>query len=68
MLELQVSGMTCNHCVRAVSDALRSVDPTARVDVDLNANRIRVESSAATEPLVAAVTEAGYDVLKVNKA
>jgi len=30
-----VVGMTCGHCVRAVTEAVQHVDPTATVQVDL---------------------------------
>ena len=33
----QVSGMTCGHCVRAVTQAIEALDPAARVNVDLAA-------------------------------
>ena len=31
LLELNVTGMTCGHCVRAVTQAVRTVDPEAQV-------------------------------------
>ena len=31
MTELSVRGMTCGHCVRAVTSAIESVDPRAKV-------------------------------------
>lgn len=35
MIELHVDGMTCGHCVSAVTRAVKSVDPQANVQVDL---------------------------------
>ena len=32
---LHVSGMSCGHCVRAVTEAVRGVAPLAKVEVDL---------------------------------
>jgi copper chaperone len=57
-----VQGMTCDHCVRAVTDAVRRIDPQARVDVDLTAGAVVVNSSAAREPLADAIGEEGYTV------
>jgi copper chaperone len=57
-----VQGMTCGHCVRAVSDAVMRVDAAARVDVDLAAGKVLVESSVPREPFVAAIGEEGYAV------
>ena len=63
MLTLQVKGMTCNHCVKAVTQAVMEVDPGARVKVDLPSGRVEVETSAGDPAVSAAVTEAGYEVL-----
>jgi copper chaperone len=60
MLEFDVQAMSCGHCVRAVSEAIREIDPEARVDVDLDSKKVTVESSAARPALVEALTEAGY--------
>lgn len=62
MYELKVEGMTCNHCVSAVTQAVRSIDATARINVDLVAQRVWVESDAGMEEINAAVADAGYDV------
>jgi len=59
---LQVQGMTCGHCERAVVHAVRQVDPEALVQVDLPTGKVTVESDHAREPLAAAITEEGYTV------
>lgn len=38
----QVSGMTCEHCQRAVSKLIKSYDPGAHVDVDLTSGWVAV--------------------------
>ena len=63
MLTLQVKGMTCNHCVKAVTQAVMEVDPGAQVKVDRPSGRVEVETSAGGAAVSAAVTEAGYEVL-----
>lgn len=60
MLELNVTGMTCGHCVRTVTEAVKEVDPTAEVEVDLGSKRVRVESQRSAEELVRALGAAGY--------
>jgi copper chaperone len=37
MLRLNLEGMSCNHCVRSVTEAVMSVDPKAEVHIDLAA-------------------------------
>lgn len=60
MLELNVEGMSCGHCAGRVSKAITGVDPAAKVEVDLAAKVVRVESGASPQQLAEAVTEAGY--------
>jgi copper chaperone len=60
-----VTGMTCSHCVTAVTEEVSRIDGVSAVDVDLNAggeSRVTVTSSAplAVEAVRDAVDEAGY--------
>lgn len=52
--------MSCGHCVGRVTEAVRSADPKARVDVDLQTKKVRVETAAGREAITAALTEANY--------
>lgn len=61
MQEFKVTGMTCGHCVRAVADAVRGVDPGAAVSVDLDAGRMTVENGTApASRIMEAVAVEGY--------
>ncbi|MGF6770949.1 copper chaperone [Paraburkholderia sp. GAS199] len=64
-IEFQVEGMSCQHCVAAVTNAIREHDATAHVQVDLAAGRVSVDSTEAVESLKAAIDEAGYTVTGV---
>lgn len=56
-----VTGMTCGHCVRAVTDAVRGVDARAAVEVDLGAGRVTVRGgTATTQQITAAIAAEGY--------
>jgi len=57
-----VTGMTCGHCERAVTQALQQVDPQAQVVVDRAQNRVQVESTQPREALAQAIAEEGYAV------
>lgn len=63
MYELKVEGMSCGHCVAAVTRSLREVDAAAKVDVDLAQQTVRVATAAPLEKVREAVEEAGYTVL-----
>lgn len=60
---LDVSGMTCNNCVRHVHEALEQVAGVGEVQVDLSAGRATVkhQGTVALASLIAAVDEAGYE-------
>ena len=61
MIELNVERMTCGHCVSAVTQAVRSVDPEADVRVDLEAKRVRIEGGGSSVDAVSrALAGAGY--------
>jgi copper chaperone CopZ len=62
--EYVVSGMTCGHCVRSVTEEVSEVAGIARVDVDLDSGRLAVTGKGfADEAVKAAVAEAGYEVV-----
>lgn len=59
-----VSGMTCEHCVRAVTEELTGLPGVGRVTVDLDPggqSRVTVDSDAplGREAVAAALDEAG---------
>lgn len=59
-IDLKVEGMTCDHCVRAVTQAIRQRDPAAQVRVDLANGLVRAETNLPRASVVAAVEEEGY--------
>lgn len=61
-LTLDVKGMTCDHCVRAVSGAVTAVPGVADVAVDLGAGKVTVAGDSLDESAVrGAIVEAGYE-------
>ncbi len=67
MQNFKVSGMTCGHCVRAVTDAIHIVDPAATVEIDLDAGRVSVRTETASPSRIAdAITAEGYTVEKLT--
>jgi len=61
MQVFSVDGMTCGHCVRAVTQAVQSQDPAASVKVDLAAKEVGVESRLSAEQVIRLITEEGYN-------
>ena len=65
---VNVSGMTCGHCVSSVSEELEALSGVEKVDVDLNAGGISTVTITSSDELSAseigeAVAEAGYLVV-----
>ncbi|NIM40322.1 MAG: heavy metal transport/detoxification protein [Hydrogenophaga sp.] len=57
-----VQGMTCGHCERSVTNAIKQLDPQAEVRIDRPQNRVEVDSTASREKIAAAIREEGYTV------
>ncbi|WP_433128817.1 heavy-metal-associated domain-containing protein [Micromonospora sp. CA-240977] len=61
----QVQGMTCGHCVSAVSAEVGAIEGVRDVQVDLATGQVTVSSKQPLDVQVvrAAVDEAGYDLV-----
>jgi copper chaperone len=60
---LRISGMSCQHCVRTVTEVLQNVAGVTKAEVDLGKGRAVVDYDAArTNPraLANAVMDEGY--------
>ena len=60
----RVDGMSCDHCVVAVTSEVSEVAGVQAVDVDLETKLVRVSGAAIDDTaVVAAIDEAGYDAV-----
>lgn len=59
---LDVQGMTCGHCEKSVTTAIKLLDPHAEVTIDRSQNRVEVDSTLPREALAEAIREEGYNV------
>lgn len=57
--ELKIEGMSCNHCQKAVEEALGGVAGVEHVEVDLEGGRARVRGGDP-QALISAVDHEGY--------
>jgi len=55
-----VQGMTCGHCVKAVTHAIKTDDPSADVQIDLAKGEVSVQSVLASDRLIGLIEEEGY--------
>ncbi len=61
-LQLSVPGMTCSHCVRAISAAVSDVPDVHTVHVDLATKTVHVTGTTNEGAVRGAIGEAGYEV------
>ena len=64
----QVSGMTCDHCVHAVTEEISGLTGVTSVEIDLKAGEMSAVTVTSNAPLDAAevraaVGEAGYELV-----
>ncbi|MFH1081070.1 MAG: cation transporter [Pseudomonadota bacterium] len=64
MKTVKIKGMSCNHCVMAVSKALQAVDGVDHVQVSLETGEATFEETAPVDMavIVEKIRKAGYDV------
>ncbi|MFN8168004.1 MAG: cation transporter [Candidatus Nanopelagicales bacterium] len=60
-----VQGMTCGHCVAAVTEEVSAIPGVTDVAVDLGTGLVTVQADAdpSAEAVAAAVDEAGYTLV-----
>lgn len=66
MQRFNVQGMTCGHCVKAVTSAIKDRDPSALVQIDLPTGEVIVESNLAAQEVVGLIGEEGYQAQVVQ--
>jgi copper chaperone len=68
VIEFSVQDMTCGHCAATITEAVKSVDPEGRCEIDLAARRVKVESAFSPERIAAAITKAGFSPVPTASA
>jgi copper ion binding protein len=64
---LDIGGMSCGHCLRAVKDALSEMPGVTLDEVRIGKAVVTFDEATVTpEAIAEAVRDAGYDVLAVK--
>ena len=67
--KILVEGMSCNHCVNHVTEALKEVGAKdISVSLDKKLAIAEIGEDISDEAIKAAIEDAGYDVTKIEKA
>ena len=65
---ITVTGMTCEHCEKAVRAEISAIPGVSQVDVDVASGEVKILAEPAPEiaDLQAAVEEAGYELAETR--
>jgi copper chaperone len=59
-LTFSVPDMTCGHCVKAITGAVLSAYPAAKVDIDLGAKRVSIGNAGDRAAVASIIAAEGY--------
>lgn len=59
---LEVHGMSCGHCVSAITAAVTPLTGVTSVDVDLAGGKVTVIGATDIAAVTTAIEDSGYDV------
>lgn len=65
MSKFSVPEMSCGHCTSAIEKEIKAADPAAEIICDLTDRTVNVQSNLASDALLAAIKEAGYEAQSV---
>ena len=60
MIELTVNDMTCGGCVASITRVVKGLDANATIDADVASKRVKINSVAPSDKVIAAIADAGY--------
>ncbi|MEQ8351683.1 MAG: cation transporter [Leptospiraceae bacterium] len=67
-MDIQVEGMSCQHCVKSVTEAVHSVHSNARVNVSLDSGLVQIDNAEESQrdAIQSAIEEQGYEIKTLN--
>lgn len=63
MVRLNVQKMTCGGCASSIRKAIQSVDPSAKIDTNVEDRLVTVDTDADENSLIEVIREAGYEAV-----
>ena len=60
MHRFNLPDMSCGHCVAAITEAIKTADAQAHIQIDRDTRTAEVDSALPRETLAAALSAAGY--------
>lgn len=63
-MQLIIENMTCGGCARGVTATIQSIDPEAKVDIDVSKKTVNLSSSAELDQILVALAEDGFPAVQ----
>lgn len=63
MAKVIIKGMSCQHCVASVKEALEKIPGIENVEVNLDKGEADYQGQAPAETVTAAITKIGFEVV-----
>lgn len=62
MIEFSLPDMSCDHCVKHITQTIQTIDPNASIAVQLTLKRVSIDSKQDAALFAQALNEEGYPV------
>ncbi|MDJ0634508.1 MAG: heavy-metal-associated domain-containing protein [Xenococcaceae cyanobacterium MO_188.B29] len=62
MIELKVPSMVCDGCVETITKAIKTHEPDAEVNIELDSKKVTVDTQASVESIKQIITAVGHEV------
>lgn len=59
-MKLWIENMNCGGCARGVTAIIHDIDSNAKIDMDLAAKVVNIETIASVEQMIAALAKDGF--------
>ena len=60
-MKFHIPDMSCGHCTATISKSIKTSDPTAQVETDLETRIVSVKTSSQPDAILQSIKSAGYD-------
>ncbi len=60
MFNVRIPSISCGHCVRTITEAIKALDPAATVNVEMDSKIVSIDTQAAPAAITASLASAGY--------
>lgn len=61
-IELKVPSMVCEGCVDTITEAIKTEEPEAQVDIDLETKKVTVDTQASEESIKQIIVATGHEI------